>query len=125
MTIWQAVMVTLGCAALIGIVKFLSTWVKQQWPQWRRRRSEKTDARRTARKRVNRERVRQQRIADAATDGKLIAVGRRGSRPAEVTFSDGTVSYYFCGDWEAYRAALRSGQYDPTRTLITCAPSIE
>ena len=125
MTIWQAATVTLGCAALIGIGKFLAARVKEKWPQWRQRRIENTSTRTVARERADRERVRRQRIADANAEGKLIAVSRRGSSPVEVTFSDGTRSYYFCGDWDAYTAAMRSGYYDLTRTFPTPAPLIE
>ncbi|MFI6960021.1 hypothetical protein ACIBJI_41965 [Nocardia sp. NPDC050408] len=125
MNMWQAVAVTLGCAAVVGIFGRLTPRVKQGWSQWRQRCTAKVAARKAAREHEKREHARQEKIAAAEAEGKVIAVSRRGHRPVEVTFSDGTRSYYFCGDWEAYTAAMRSGNYPLTRTFHTSPPPIE
>lgn len=124
MSIWQAIAVGLVVATLTGIFKFLGSRVKLRWPQWRQRRSAKVAARKNARECEKREHAHREKIATAQASGKVVAVSCQGHRPKEVTYSDGTRSYFFCGDWEAYRAAMRSGRYPLTRTFHTSPPPI-
>jgi hypothetical protein len=54
----------------------------------------------------------------------VIAVSKKGSCPTEVTFSDGSSRWYFCGDLAAYKAAIESDQYPWRRTFSTHPPRI-
>lgn len=42
-----------------------------------------------------------------------------------MTFSDDTRSYYFNGDMVAYKTAMNSGRYPPTRTFHVAPPRID
>lgn len=124
MNMFQTIIGGLVVAALVGSVKFGAPWAKENWSQWRRRRASKVVTRKNARKLAERDRVRREKIAAADSEGRLIVVSRSGRCPVVDTFNDGSRSYYFDGDWDAYRAAMHSGHYDLRRTLITAPPPI-
>lgn len=123
-TMWQDLIVFLAGAVLIGCRKMLVARVKAVWPAWRRKRGVKRTARTAARAQARAERTRRQIIETAESQGRIVPVSRSGRMPVVMTFSDGTHSAYFQGDFEAYVAAMRSGRYDPARTFHTHAPRI-
>ncbi|WP_040793382.1 hypothetical protein [Nocardia paucivorans] len=121
MDMWQAIVVGLVVAATTGIFKLLFPWTKKNWAQWRRRRAVASAARKQRRQRAQYDRALAQKIATAEATGEPIAVSRRGHRPVEVTYSDGSVRYFFCNP-EDYRAAITTGGYDPrTSYLRSCS----
>ncbi|WP_213578577.1 hypothetical protein [Rhodococcus sp. USK13] len=125
MTIWQAIAVGLVVAAIAGTFKFLAPRVKGVWLQWRRRRAAAAAARKGRREREARERALAEKIAAATVKGELVVISRRGSMPVEVTYSDGNTSYFFRGDWDAYKVAIGTGRYDPRRTFPFNPPRID
>jgi len=125
MTMWQAIAVGLVVAATAGAFKFLAPRVKRVWLQWRRRGAAVAAARKGRREREAREHALAEKITAAEVKGELVAISRRGSMPVEVTYSDGSTSCFFRGDWDAYKVALRSGRYDPRRTFPFNPPRID
>lgn len=129
MNMWQTVaaslMAALAAATVIGTVKFSAPRVKGRWTSRRKQRAALKETRHAAREKEQRERARQDKIAAARAEGKVIPISRRGRHPVEVTYSDGTTSYFFCGDMDAYRDAMNSGRYPLTRTFHTSPPKIE
>lgn len=124
LNMWQTGVVSIVVAAVIGLAKLLHTWTKEHWPKWRQRRRAAAEARRFQRDLRQREQARQTTIAAAAAEGRVIAVEHQGTRPVAVRFSDGTWSYYFSGDREAYNTAMRSGDYPPARTFPNYPPPL-
>ena len=128
MGMWGSIFV----AVVSGLVVVVVAWifsvstprVRDRYSRWRLRRITKAEERNVARKRAERQRERSEGIAAADAEGRRVAVSHTGRRPVEVTFNDGSVAYHFCGDWQAYQAAMRSGRYDLKRTHHTDPPPL-
>lgn len=116
-----------GGLVVIAVAKFATVsgpQVRRRYLRSRQRRITKRADREAARKQAEQQRARTERIAAADIEGSLVAVNHTGRRPVRVTFNDGTVSYYFCGDWQAYQAAMQSGRCDPRRTFPSNPPPL-
>ncbi|MFJ2840012.1 hypothetical protein ACIO52_32020 [Nocardia sp. NPDC087230] len=124
LNMWQTGVISLVVAAVIGLAKLLRTWTSEHWPKWRQRRRAAADARRFQRDLRQREQARQAAIAAATAEGRVIAVEHQRDGPVAVRFSDNTWSFYFSGDRVAYTAAMRSGDYPPTRTFPNSPPPL-
>lgn len=120
----EAIFAGLASMALAGTFKALRPRVKSRWSSWRESRAAATAARKQAREHEQRQRERNDKIAEATAQGRLVAVARSGRLPVEVTFSDGSLAHYFCGNWPAYRQALNSCQFDLQRTHLGNPPLI-
>lgn len=59
----------------------------------------------------------ERKIKEAHDAGKIVPIARSGRRPIAVTWSDGSVSYYFCNDLPAYKQAVTSRRYPHDRTF--------
>jgi len=57
-------------------------------------------------------------------DTKVVVVRRRGKQPVAVDFSDGTRSWYFCGDLPAHKRGGESGAYPPHRIFHGHPPNV-
>lgn len=125
---WQAIVVTVMggviVAAAVGIFTVSAPRVRDRCSRARQRRTTKAATRKAARKQAEQQRDRSERIAAAEAEGRRVAVSHTGRRPVEVTFNDGSRSYYFCGDMQAYQVAMRSGRYDLRRTFHTGPPPL-
>jgi hypothetical protein len=80
-------------------------------------------ARRASRRAVTQRKVYAACIAVQTASGRVIPVRREGHRPAKITYSDGSVNYFFGGDMDAYAAAMHSGSYPLARTFHGAAPT--
>jgi len=108
----------IATAAVIGLVAW--RWpVIRAWHQ-RRQAERAAAAERSAADKAKRDRA--TRIEAAAAEGRVIEIGRSGSRPVRVDLSDGTSRFYFCGDLAAYKRALGNGEYPPLTTFHTNPP---
>jgi hypothetical protein len=61
-------------------------------------------------------------VKAAQANGQIVPLKRGGGLPAEVIFSDGSSSYYFSQEIEAYKRALLDGSYPRDRTFHTRPP---
>ena len=57
-------------------------------------------------------------------DTKVVVVRRRGKHPVAVDLSDGTRSWYFCGDLPAHKRAGESGAYPRHRIFHGYPPNV-
>lgn len=107
------VLVVVWIAALVG----LSGWV------WLRSRRTGLDAKRAAdHRRIVRDRRRPERdlervVREATSAGAVVAVARRGTDPTRVTWSDGSVWFFFSDD-ERYHDARSRGMAPEGRSLV-------
>ncbi|WP_369027759.1 hypothetical protein [Nocardia farcinica] len=124
-SVLQAVVAGLVVAAVTGVFKLLAPKVSAAWAGWRQRRAAEMKERRDRREWEKQEHARAAKIAAAVAAGKPVLINRRGDQPVEDAYSDGSVAYFFRGDWEGYRAAMRSGSYDPRRTFPFDPPPID
>lgn len=129
MGMWEAIIVAVvGGLVVVAVAKLFTVSaprVRGGYSRWRHRRAAKAATRKAARKQAEQQRDRRVRIAAAEAEGRRVPVSHHtGRRPVKVTFNDGTVSYHFCGDWQAYQTAMRSGRYDLRRTFHTDPPAL-
>jgi hypothetical protein len=120
----EAISTGLVVAAAVGTFNALRPRVKSKWSRWRKSRAAAAAERATAREHEQRQRGRDAAIAAAVAEGRIVPVARDGNHPDAVTFSDGSLAHFFSGDWEAYRRAMNSGQFDPRRTHIGKPPPV-
>jgi hypothetical protein len=112
-TVVVGVLVVVWVAALVG----LSGWV------WLRSRRAGLDAKRAAdHRRIVRDRRRPERdleraVREATSVGAVVAVARRGSNPTRVTWSDGSVWFFF-EDRDRYLDAQARGMVPEGRTQV-------
>jgi hypothetical protein len=96
---------------------------------WMRARRATLDKKRAAdRRRTTLDRRREERhfervVREATAAGATVAVARRGSNPTRVTWSDGSV-WFFYDDDERYEAAKRRGVAVVDSTYIGPAPAV-
>jgi hypothetical protein len=113
------VLVVVWVVALVG----LSGWV------WMRSRRVGLDAKRAAdRRRAERDRRRPERdlervVREATSAGAVVVVARRGSNPTRVTWSDGSVWFYF-EDHDRYLDARARGMVADGKTFLGVAPPL-
>jgi hypothetical protein len=100
--VWVLIVVWL--AAVLGLVGWL--WRRARKVALDDKRAE--DRRRAARDRRRIESGMERSAREAASTGAVVVVARRGSNPTRVTWSDGTV-WFFYSDPERHREAQERG----------------
>jgi hypothetical protein len=115
--IW--VLVVVWVTALVG----LSGWV------WIRSRRAGLDAKRAAEhRRIVKDRRRPERdlervMREATSAGAVVAIARRGTNPTRVTWSDGSIWFFF-EDHDRYLDARARGMTPEGRTLLGSPPAV-
>ncbi len=119
----KTVLVWVLTVAWVAAVVALSGWV---WVRSRRAGldEKRADARRrTARDRQRSERDLERVVREATLAGAVVAVARRGAEPTRVTWSDGSVWFYYRDD-DAYRQATARGMAPAGTTHRGEAPAL-
>ena len=92
-------------------------------PAGRARREAGGSRRRTVRDRQRSERDLERVVREATLAGAVVAVARRGTEPTRVTWSDGSVWFYYRDD-DAYREATARGMAPAGTTRRGEAPAL-